>query len=71
MTRDMRLADFVSEVGRYRPGYLGCAAEIGDLRLSGVFRLEDTDKLLAIVAQTLPVQVRYRTRWWVSLERLA
>ena len=71
VTRDMRLADFVSEVGRYRQGYLGCAAAIGDLRLSGVFRLEDTDKLLAIVAQTLPVQVRYRTRWWVSLERSA
>lgn len=71
VTRDMRLADLVSEVERYRQGYLGCAADIGDLRLSGVFRLDDTDKLLAIVAQTLPVQVRYRTRWRVSLERLA
>jgi ferric-dicitrate binding protein FerR (iron transport regulator) len=40
------------------------------LRLSGVFRLEDTDKLLAILPQTLPVQLRYRTRWWVTLERV-
>lgn len=71
VTRDMRLADFLSEVGRYRPGYLGCAAEVADLRLSGVYRLENTDQLLAILARTLPVQVRYRTRWWVSLERLA
>lgn len=71
VTRGMRLADFLSEVGRYRHGYLGCSAEIADLRLSGVFRLEDTDKLLAILPQTLPVQVRYRTRWWVSLERSA
>ncbi len=71
VTRDMRQADLVSDVERYRQGYLGCAADIGDLRLSGVFRLDDTDKLLTIVAQTLPVQVRYRTRWWVSLERLA
>jgi ferric-dicitrate binding protein FerR (iron transport regulator) len=69
VTRNMRLADFLSEVGRYRHGYLGCSADVGDLRLSGVFRLEDTDRLLAVVAQTLPVQVRYRTRWWVSLER--
>jgi ferric-dicitrate binding protein FerR (iron transport regulator) len=36
-----------------------------------VFRLEDTDKLLAVVTQTLPVQLRYRTRWWVSLQRQA
>lgn len=71
VTRDMRLADFLSEVGRYRYGYLGCSADIANLRLSGVFRLEDTDTLLAIVAQTLPVKVRYRTRWWVKLERTA
>ena len=69
VTRGMRLADFLTEVGRYRQGYLGCSADISDLRLSGVFRLEDTDKLLAILPKTLPVQVRYRTRWWVSLER--
>jgi len=71
VTRNMRLAAFLSEVGRYRHGYLGCSAEASDLRLSGVFRLEDTDKLLAVVAQTLSVEVRYRTRWWVSLERSA
>lgn len=69
VTRGMRLADFLAEVGRYRYGYLGCSSAIADLRLSGVFRLEDTDKLLAVLPQTLPVQLRYRTRWWVSLER--
>lgn len=71
VTRDMRLRDFLTEVGAYRHGYLGCADDIADLRLSGVFRLEDTDKLLAVVTQTLPVQLRYRTRWWVSLQRQA
>lgn len=67
----MRLEDFLNEVGRYRPGYLRCAASIADLRLSGVFRLEDTDKLLAVLPRTLPVQLRYRTRWWITVERLA
>jgi ferric-dicitrate binding protein FerR (iron transport regulator) len=66
----MRLQDFLQEVGRYRHGYLACAKDISDFRLSGVFRLEDTDKLLAILPQTLPVQLRYRTRWWVTLERV-
>ena len=69
VTRNMRLGDFLQEVGRYRHGYLTCTTDIADLRLSGVFRLEDTDKLLAILPQTLPVQLRYRTRWWVTLER--
>lgn len=71
VTRNMRLGDFLDEVGRYRHGYLTCSADIADLRLSGVFRLENTDRLLAILAQTLPVQLRYRTRWWVTLERQA
>ncbi|WP_415772545.1 FecR domain-containing protein [Pseudomonas sp. LB3P38] len=71
VTRNMRLGDFLDEVGRYRHGYLTCSADIADLRLSGVFRLENTDRLLAILLQTLPVQLRYRTRWWVTLERQA
>jgi len=70
VTRNMRLGDFLSEVGRYRQGFLTCASDVADLRLSGVFRLHDTDKLLAILPQTLPVQLRYRTRWWVTLERV-
>jgi ferric-dicitrate binding protein FerR (iron transport regulator) len=70
VTRNMRLGDFLGEVGRYRQGFLTCASDISDLRLSGVFRLEDTDKLLSILPQTLPVQLRYRTRWWVTLERV-
>lgn len=69
VTRNMRLGDFLKEVGRYRQGFLNCAPQVADLRLSGVFRLDDTDKLLAILPQTLPVQLRYRTRWWVTLER--
>lgn len=71
VTRNMRLGDFLAEVGRYRQGFLTCASEVADLQLSGVFRLEDTDRLLAVLPQTLPVQLRYRTRWWVTLESLA
>lgn len=71
VTRDMRLKDFLTEVGSYRHGYLGCADDIADLRISGVFRLEDTDKLLTLVTQTLPVRLQYRTRWWVTVQRQA
>ncbi|MCY1348807.1 fec operon regulator FecR [compost metagenome] len=68
VTRDMRLADFLGEIARYRHGHLGCAKEVADLRLSGVFRLDDTDKLLALLPQTLPVRVMRRTDWWVTVE---
>ncbi|MFK3820489.1 FecR domain-containing protein [Pseudomonas sp. NPDC089407] len=71
VTRDMRLFDFLEQVSRYRHGYLGCSDEIADLRLSGVFRLEDPEQLLQLLPQTLPVRLRQRTRWWVRVEGLA
>lgn len=70
VTRDMRLFDFLAQVSRYRHGYLGCSDDIADLRLSGVFRLEDPEKLLQLLPRTLPVRLRQRTRWWVRVEGL-
>ncbi|WP_342624151.1 FecR domain-containing protein [Pseudomonas alkylphenolica] len=65
---EWRLADFVSELRRYRPGMLRCAEGIADLRLSGAFRIDDTDTILENLSASLPVRVRYLTRYWVSIE---
>jgi len=71
VTQDMRLSDFLTQVSRYRHGYLGCSDEVADLRLSGVFRLADPEQLIQLLPQTLPVRLRQRTRWWVRVERMA
>lgn len=65
---EWRLADFVSELSRYRPGVMRCAPGIADLRLSGAFRIDDTDTILENLTASLPVKVRYLTRYWVSIE---
>ncbi|VCU69139.1 fec operon regulator FecR [Pigmentiphaga humi] len=65
--RNMRLADFLAEVARYRAGRVDCDEAVGELRLSGVYRLDDSDELLAMLPDILPVQVRYRTRYWVHV----
>lgn len=65
---EWRLADFVSELRRYRPGVLRCAESIADLRLSGAFRIDDSDTLLENLSASLPVKVNYLTRYWVSIE---
>lgn len=65
---EWRLADFISELRRYRPGVLRCADGIADLRLSGAFRIDDTDTILQNLGASLPVKVRYLTRYWVSIE---
>ena len=64
---DMRLDVFLAEVGRYRSGILRCDPAIAHLRITGAFQLRDTDAILQNLTHLLPVQARYRTRYWVTL----
>jgi transmembrane sensor len=64
-----RLADLVHELGRYRRGYLGIAPEVADLRITGSFPLNDTDKALSALLPTLPVQIEQHTAWWVTVAK--
>lgn len=63
----LRLDAFAAELGRYRQGILRCDPEIAHLRISGAFQLHDTDAVLSALPATLPVQVRYRTPYWVMI----
>ncbi|MDH4558905.1 DUF4880 domain-containing protein [Pseudomonas sp. BN417] len=65
---DWRLQDLLAELSRYRQGYLGCAPEVAELRLSGAFDLDDSDAALANLQDSLPVHVRRLTRYWVRVE---
>ncbi len=67
---DWRLGDVVHELARYRPGYLGCNAQVAELRLSGAFNLDDTDLALLSLEDALPIRARRMTRYWVRLEPL-
>ncbi|MFF7705969.1 FecR domain-containing protein [Pseudomonas sp. NPDC007930] len=59
-----RLDRLIAELQRYRPGYLGCAGEVGHWRVSGAYSLRDLDLTLAAVARALPVRVeRYGPFW--------
>lgn len=63
----MPLGDFIDELSRHRPGLLRCDPAVADLRISGAFQLRDIDAVLAALPQTLPVQLHYRTRYWVTI----
>ncbi|NHZ87776.1 DUF4880 domain-containing protein [Massilia sp. CCM 8733] len=67
VAEDMRVADFVAELARYRTGLLRCDPGIAGLRVTGVFSLRDTDRALRNLALALPVSVAYRTRYWVTV----
>ncbi|WP_075880930.1 FecR domain-containing protein [Vreelandella massiliensis] len=63
----MRVADFVEEIARYRPGFTLCDSAVADLTISGVFSLENADRALESLARSLPVELSYRTAYWVKV----
>ncbi|MGY4663436.1 transmembrane sensor [Pseudomonas chlororaphis] len=63
----MRLDTLLAELSRYRPGFLRCSEAVAALRVTGSFQLDDTDAALALVANTLPVRIERRTRYWVTV----
>lgn len=64
LARDMRLADFLAELGRYSVHPLSCDAEVADLRVSGVYPLADVDKVLENLSALLSLEIRTVTRFW-------
>jgi transmembrane sensor len=67
MAQNQPLGDFLRELSRYRPGLLRWAPELETLRITGSFRLDDTDRVLSLLVASLPVEVLARTRYWVTL----
>lgn len=63
----MRLADFLAELDRHRPGRLNCAPEVAGLRLSGTYPLDDPERILHALPATLPVEIHYFTRYWATV----
>lgn len=68
VAENMRVADFVAELRRYRPGLLRCDPAVADLRVTDVFPLHDTDPALLNLTLGLPVRIIYRTRYWVTVQ---
>ncbi|MFJ4142513.1 FecR domain-containing protein [Pseudomonas sp. NPDC089734] len=61
------LGSFLAELSRYRPGILRWEPELEALKVTGSFRLDNTDRILDLLVASLPVQVHSRTRYWITL----
>lgn len=68
VAQNQPLGDFLRELDRYRPGLLRWHPALENLRVTGSFRLADTDQVLTLLAASLPLQVQSRTRYWVTLQ---
>lgn len=67
VAQDRPLGDLLRELRRWRPGILRWDPALETLRVTGNFQLDDTDRILAVLAASLALQVQTTTRYWVSL----
>ncbi|MBF1800254.1 FecR domain-containing protein [Alloalcanivorax profundimaris] len=65
------LGELVAELARYRHGHLAVDPAVAGLPVMGTYPLDDTDRALAMLEAALPVRVRRRLPWWVTLEPAA
>lgn len=67
VAEDMRVDALVDVLSRYRTGIVRCDPDIAHLQLTGVYSLKDTDRALDNLTLALPVEIVYRTRYWVTV----
>lgn len=67
---DKPLGEVIATLSRYRNGILRCDPAVAGLRLSGTFPLKNTDGILQVIAQTLPVKIQSVTRYWTTISTL-
>lgn len=61
VANDLALCDFLAEIALYRTGSIACDASAAPLHISGAFPLRDTDRILAALGETLPIEIEHRT----------
>ncbi|MBC3376473.1 fec operon regulator FecR [Pseudomonas sp. SWRI92] len=66
---DRPLAALLTELSRYRLGILRCDPAIGDLKVSGVFPIDNTDLALAALETGFSLRVTRYSRFWVQVSR--
>lgn len=57
VVKQVRLEDFIAELARYSDKRLRCDPAVADLRVSGVFQLDDPSRALEALTRALPVRV--------------
>ena len=61
------LGEVLAQLARYRIGVVRCDPAVARLPVDGIFQLNDTDRMLALLQVSLPIRVSLRTPYWVSV----
>ena len=68
VARDQSLDQVVDALRPYRAGFMRISPAAGRLRVLGAFPLDDPDRVLESLAQTLPIRLTRYGGWLVSID---
>jgi transmembrane sensor len=57
----------LADISRYRSGVLRCDPRIAQLKVSGAFPIDNTDRALAALESGLSLRVTQYSRYWVNV----
>ncbi|SDI92840.1 FecR family protein [Pseudomonas flavescens] len=66
--RDQPLGEVIDSMRPYRRGIVQVSPQVAQLRLSGIYPLDDSDLSLQLLEESLPIHISYRTPYWVVIE---
>ena len=70
VVQDLPLSDVLEEIARQRYGLLTFdRAALADLRVSAVLPMDDPERALNLIAETLPISVRHFTALLIRVDR--
>ncbi|KAF1048183.1 MAG: Protein FecR [Herbaspirillum frisingense] len=67
VVRDRPLGELVAELARYRRGLLSVDEDVAAIRITGVFPLDGSDRILEALELAFPIRVERHTRYWINL----
>jgi len=65
--RDRPLAEVIETLRPYHTGVLRLDPAVAELRVSGLYRLDNPQQILDTLARTLPIHITRRTGLWVTV----
>jgi len=61
---NLPLADLCSELSRYTPALISVDDDIAQLKVVGTFPIMDIEQSMQLLAESLPIALQARTKWW-------
>lgn len=68
IAKNIPLIDLVTQLRRYFSGHISLDSQIEQLRVFGRFPITNTHECLALLSDSLPIQINQRFSWWINLE---